>query len=784
MVRKYSELLLSNPWQVIVLTLMLTIASGYGIAFVHFKSDYRMFFSNDNPQLIAFETLQKTYVRDDNVLLVLTPNNGDVFTAQNLAIIEQLTKKLWQTPYSTRVDSITNFQNSSAEGDELKVADLISHAEQLNAVQIQHLKYLTLHEPLLVKRLISPDAKVTGINVVVKRTNENQDAETLAIATYVRNLVSELKQTHPEIEIRLTGAIMLDTAFSESSELDMKTLTPAMLVIIALALWWFLKSFLGMTAALLMMTLSIVIAVGLAGWLGIAFSPSSIPAPTIMLTLAVADTVHILTSYYSGLAKGQDKRSAIQNSMINNFKAIFFTNLTTAIGFLSMNFSDAPPFRDLGNITAMGVVAAYFLTITFLPALMLLLPANKGRIENEENAGSWSGKAVHRMVNFMIRHPGKQLAVLSVITLALLACIPLNTLDDEYVKYFDESVEFRQDTDYTTTHLTGIYNIEYSLEQGTQGGINEPAFYNQVEAFVNWYRQQPETIHVYALNDILKKLNQNMHGDDPAWFRLPDSREMAAQYLLMFEMSLPYGLDINDRVNVSKSATRVTVTLPSLSSQQSIDLEARAQAWLKANAPLIKNTDGTGATLLFSHIGQRNTISMISGELLSTTLISIILIFVLRSLGLGLLSLIPNLVPAGMAFGLWGLMVGQVGLASSVVAAMTLGILVDDTVHFLGKYQYARQEKNMDPELALHYAFSNVGGALWVTSAVLIMGFSLFTFSSFKINYEMGLLTSIIFALGLFAEFLLLPPILLLYEGLLVRINNVFKKSTEAGKCS
>ena len=438
-----------------------------------------------------------------------------------------------------------------------------------------------------------------------------------------------------------------------------------------------------------------------------------------------------------------------------------------------MNFSDAPPFHDLGNITAMGVVACYLLTISFLPAILMLLPAKQGRVEAS------GGENLRRLAQFTINYKGVLSIFLVMVTLALLACIPLNKLDDEYVKYFDESVDFRRDTDYTTEHLTGIYNIEYSLQQGEPGGINDPVFLRQVQAFVDWYRQQPETIHVYTINDIMKRLSQNLHGDDPKFYRLPETREMAAQYLLLFEMSLPYGLDLNDRINVSKSATRVSVTVRSLSSQQIIDLDARAQAWLQMNAPELKHTDGTGASILFSHIGQRNITSMISGELMSIAFISLILVFVLRSLGLGLLSLIPNLVPAGMAFGVWGLTVGQVGMSSSVVAAMTLGILVDDTVHFLSKYQYARQDKNLDPEAALHYAFATVGHALWVTSAVLILGFSLFTFSSFRINYEMGLLTSIIFALGLFAEFLLLPPILLGYEALKVSTIRLFCKSTK-----
>jgi uncharacterized protein len=771
MLRRYAEWLLRFPWLVIIVSLSLVALASFGIQYVGFKSDYRMFFSDENPQLIEFEKLQNTYIRDDNVLLVLSPKSRDVFSQENLAIAEQLTKKLWQTPYSTRVDSIANFQHSSAVGDELVVRDLVSKADKLDQQEIARIKNIALKEPLLVNRLISPDGSVMGINVVVQRPGKNQDAETLEAAAFVRKAVGELQKAHPDMEVRLTGSIMMDTAFSECTELDLMTLTPAMLTIISLALWWFLRSFLGMMAALAMMSLAVVSSIGLAGWFNIAFSPSSMPAPTILLTLAVADTVHILTTYYNGLAKGLDKKAAIQGSLIANFKAIFFTNLTTAISFLSMNYSDAPPFRDLGNITAMGVVVTYLLTIGFLPALMSVLPAKQGRTEVV------GGKGLLRLADFTIKYRHPLSAALVIATIALMACIPLNTLDDEYVKYFDDSVTFRRDTDYTTEHLTGIYSMEYSLEQGTDGGISEPEFLRQVEAFAQWYQQQPETLHVYSLVDVLKRLNQNMHGDDPAWYRLPDSREMSAQYLLLFEMSLPYGLDLNDRMNIRKSATRLTATLKSLSSQQAIDLEERAQGWMETNTPLLKNANGTGATLLFSHIGQRNSVSMISGEIVSIALISLILMFVLRSIGLGLLSLIPNLVPAGMAFGIWGLTVGQVGMASSVVAAMTLGILVDDTVHFLSKYQHARKDLNLDPEAALRYAFSSVGSALWITSAVLIMGFGLFTLSSFKINYEMGFLTAIIFALGLFAEFLLIPPILLAYEDMKRKIFNPNKQT-------
>ena len=350
------------------------------------------------------------------------------------------------------------------------------------------------------------------------------------------------------------------------------------------------------------------------------------------------------------------------------------------------------------------------------------------------------------------------------------------------MKYFATGTDFRDATDFTTDNLTGIYYIDYSLEAPVSGGATDPAFLRKVEDFANWWRQQPEALHVFSITDVFKRLHKNLHGEDPAWYRLPESQEMAAQYLLLYEMSLPFGLDLNDRLNVDKSATRLSVTLKSLSSNQVLALEERARDWLAANAPEIHHPGGTGLTMMFAHIGARNIVSMIGGELLSIFLISFILMIVLRSVTMGLVSMIPNLVPAAMAFGLWGVMVGRVGLASSVVAAMTLGILVDDTVHFLGKYLHARRNQGLSPEDALRYAFATVGKAIWVTSAVLMSGFALLALSDFKINAEMGLLTAIIFGLGLFAEFLLLPPLVLTIERLSLRFKRRMRKPHSPGQ--
>jgi predicted RND superfamily exporter protein len=475
----------------------------------------------------------------------------------------------------------------------------------------------------------------------------------------------------------------------------------------------------------------------------------------MIMTLAVANCVHLLVPFLQRLGGGEPKGRAIHESLRVNLQPIFLTSLTTAIGFLSMNFSDAPPFRDLGNIVAIGVMASFCYCIALLPALVLASPV---RPRPTQSRAVW---AMDKLANFVVARRQPLLWGMLLLVVGLVALIPRNELNDEFVKYFDERVEFRVDTDFTTENLTGLYNIAYSLEAGESGGISEPAFLERLEAFADWYRKQPEVLHVNTLSDTMKRLNMNLHEDRPAWYRLPGQRELAAQYLLLYEMSLPYGLDLNNQINVDKSATKLDVTLQSLSSNATIALEERAQQWLTDNVPPSMQAHGASPSIMFSHIGARNIRSMLSGTTLALVLISFILVFALRSIRIGLISIVPNLVPAGMAFGLWGLMVGQVGLALSVVTGMTLGIVVDDTVHFLSKYLRARREAGLSETDAVRYAFHTVGTALVTTSVVLIAGFLVLTRSPFELNSGMGLLTAITIGLALFADFLLLPALLM-----------------------
>jgi len=731
-----------------------------GMRFLTFSNDSRMFFSKENPQLQALEELEKTYTKVENIFYILIPKSGNIFEKKTLAALEFLTEESWKIPYSSRVDSLSNYQHTQAFEDDLVVSDLITDAETMDESKIAAIKQIATTEPMLLHSLVDEKGSVTAVNINIIKPDDLNNYDIKEINKAALDLKQLIESKYPFLNIYLTGGVMIDIAFGEAPKRDMSTLIPIMFAFLLLLILLSLRSIFATFATLTVIILSTITGLGLAGWFGIALTPASANAPIIILTLAIADSIHILVTVFHQMRIGTDKKDAIRESIRTNLQPVLITSVSTAIGFMTMNFSDAPPFRDLGNIVAMGVLAALIYSVFFMPALMAILPV-RVRMQKDDTTPD---RAFAALADFVIKRRTPIFWTTLTLILFTSSGIAKIHLNDEFIKYFDHSYDFRVASDISAEHLAGLEIIDWDLNSGEEGGINSPEYLQKVEAFANWFRKQPEVRHVYSITDIMKRLNQNMHGDDPAFYKIPEERNLAAQYLLLYEMNLPFGLDLNNRINVDKSSTRLTVSTPNIGTAGVLSLERRGRAWLEEHAPTM-STYGSGLSIIFSYISERNIRSMLKGSVIALILISLIMIAALRDLKLGLLSLLPNLSPAFMAFGVWGLVVGQVGLAVSVMIAMTLGIVVDDTVHFLSKYQRARNEHQMTAENAVRYAFTTVGAAIWVTTLALVGGFTVLAFSGFQINSHMGSMTALTIIFALILDFFFLPTLLIKLEG-------------------
>tara|TARA_B100001939_G_scaffold311955_1_gene294806 strand:+ start:902 stop:3235 length:2334 start_codon:yes stop_codon:yes gene_type:complete len=755
----YGKFVVRWRWPVLVVSLALAAALIVGMKNLTFSTDYRVFFGPDNPQLAAQDHLERTYTKVDMVTIGVRPREGDMFTPRMLGILYELTEEAWQIPYVVRVDSLPNYQHTVADGDDLVVDDLVRDPADLSPARLAEIRDVALSEPSLSGRLISTDGTTSQVMITLEISDTAP--ETLKrIVDPVREMAARVEEQHPDVDVALSGNIMLSNAFSEAAENDSRTLIPGMFGVLALGMWFFLRSFSGMISSMLVVLFSVLSALGLVGHLGFQLNSASISAPIIILTIAVADAIHLLMTCYVYMHRGMDRKAATVESLRINFQPVFLTSLTTAIGFLSLNFNDSPPFRDLGNISAIGVGAAWFYSMTLLPALMVILPMKP---RGEKQRGQ---VLLENYVEWVIARKNRILTLMILMVVGTAVFIPRLVYNDKFIEFFDTDIEFRRDSDFLMKHLAGPYTMEVSVPAGEDGAIAEPAYLNRLQAFTEWLKVQPEVVHVFSMVDVMKRLNKSMHGDDPGWYRLPDRRDLAAQYLLLYEMSLPYGLDLNNQIDVGKSATRVTAILGNINSHEMIDLKQRTDQWFRENVAEeeLRSAGGTSVALIFAFLTQRTFDSMFWGTGVAFLLISLCLVFALKSLKLGLVSLVPNIIPAIVAFGLWAAFVGEIGLYASGVTATALGMIVDCTVHFLSKYKRAREEKNFGARDSVRYAFAMVGAPLWVSSLVLIFGFCTLGLSDYVMNAKMGILTAQIIAVAMVTDFLLLPTILLFVD--------------------
>ena len=753
---RLAALVVANRIKFAIATLVLAVAVFAGIPNLKLDTDGRVFMADDNPDKVLLDRFEQEFAKDDNLAIIIKPADGEVFTPRTLGAIGALTEDLWNLPYVRLVNSITRFQNTYADGDMMVVEDLVPDPQAVTEAEAATARATALNRVEIVNSLISADGSATAISVIFRLPGIDLVSEIPDINAEAEPLLERYRAEFPEIEFKASGSVAISQAFATASQKDGETLTPAMLVAMLLVVGILLRSVTGSLLILVLASLSALASLGALGWTRIPINSATAVAPLMVITLAVASSVHILSSIRQTMQQTADRTEWARRALSDHGLGITVAIFTTAIGFLSLNFSISPPFQQLGNMVAAGMVGVWIFTMFLLPGLICWLPIR--RIQSAASVDRlmvWLGE-------FVIRNQKRLLLGIPVIIIGVAVGISQIKLEDDFLRYFDERFETRRATDLYETNLGGLNVLEYSVDTGIESGINSVAYLETLDALGEFLRAQPEISHIRILSDTIKRLNMNMNGDDPSFYRIPETDEQASQYLFLYELSLGYGMDLTDQINVDRSSTRVSAFVPFATTTQLLELDDRVQDWFATNAPEL-TSPVTGQTHVYTMISARDVPSMLKGTSLALVFISFVIFLVLRNLKLGLVSLVPNLVPAAMGFGLWGFMVGNVTLAVSIVVAMTLGIVVDDTVHFILKYANARK-RGETAENAVRYAFKSVGMALTVTSLGLVIGFAILGQSGFAVNRDMARLTAITLSFALFVDFLFLPPLLIFLD--------------------
>ena len=736
-----------------IFSIAVILLAGYGGSKITFKSDYTIFFEKDNPQRIANEFIQEEFSSSDNVLFLVNPKNGDIFTRENLAAIESLTEDAWQIPYSQRVESITNHLYTHVDGDDLLVEFLIDEELNDTPADLIEKKAYAVDKVGVKDYLITREGDMSLVSVTLNLPTDKSGPAAIEVVDHVREFVKNLAKEHPEINFRVLGAVVMEVQLPKIVQEDGQVITPLATLLVFLFLIFVLRDLVGTFVSLMTCTLGIIAGMGAVLWTGVKISPILVNTPGIIMILGMANCIHLMVNYSQFLTQGSDKKKALEKSIEVNFLPIVFTNITTAISFLALNFAESPPFAHMGTAASAGILFVMIASLMFLPAMIYYLPSRASGVATMPRIGN--------LIEVYQQHGNKIVFVFVIVIVGLSALIPKNILDDNFIEFFDPDLEVRQDIELLTERISGSVVINISIPAGEEGGILNPEYLTLLNDLDKVLHEQPELRFATSLLEVMKTLNQNLHANDPSWYKVPDSRELASQYLLMYEMSLPFGQDLNNLMNYDRSESRVIAVYNELSDKNLITLENKIKLWLEENK--IEGTTPTigSSNLAFAHMQYSNVNSLSKGFVLALMAISVSLIFLFRSFSLGAVSVIPNLIPAAMAFGIWALINGKVGFGMSIGITLTLGIVVDDTIHFLSKYKYAKETLGYNNVESIRYAMDTVGIAMLLTTAMMSVAFGAMLFSNFTPNQDLGLITIITILCAVFVDLILLPIIML-----------------------
>lgn len=750
---RIARFILCHNWALAALLAVVLAGLVAGIPRLQFSSDNAAFFGDDNQEFQDLEALDATYSGASTLLFMIVPPEGAEFAPATLTALRAMTEDAWQTPYVLRVDSPLNYSRSYSEGDDIVIEPLLADDGAIGPADADRFREIALDTPELLNRLLAPDGRAYGIGLRVALPDDHGTARG-EVADYMAGLVTRWQADYPGFSVRTTGGILGGLALVEAARDDLTTLVPLAFVAVVVLLAIMLRSAAGVLGSMLVVVSGTLATLGVAGWTGVILTAGTAISPLSVMVLVAASCIHMMLSWMRAGQAGSDK--PVQTALAENLGAITVTTLTTAFGFLSLNFAQSPPLQEMGNIIAVGLIFGLGATFVFLPIALGFQKSGTGRV-------LISTALMQAMAGHIMAHRRFWLWLFPLAILVAVTGIFRIGFDDNLTRYFDQRFEFRQNADAINRQLTGLDSLQFSFAAPEGASVFEPEFLRAMERFQTWLTNQPGVVSVTSIADVLKRLNKAMNGDDPAENRIADSREANAQLMMLYELSLPAGMDLNASIDVARTQTRMNATLRTAHSREIRELADAADAWLAANAPDIA-TRAAGVSIAFARIAQRNNRQMLVGLAAVLVLVSATMIVTLRSLPVGIISLAPNLVPAVLAFGLWGYTFRDVNLGSTVVTTMTFGIVVDDTVHFLMHY-LRRRRSGMAAEDAMRDTFSVVGAAIIITTLALIAGFAIMAMSGFVINQHIGALTVFVVGFALLADLLFLPALLLTFKG-------------------
>ena len=756
--KDFAKLLIKYRYLSIGLVLIVVCLLATGLTKLTFNPDLETYFPEGHPAVIRYNEIDDMFIPTDNLIIAVHSNEGTLFNGDSLKVIEELTKKSWTIPYSVRVDSLTNYSYVKSVNDDLIVEPFIEEAEKKSIEFFEKRENLVAGEDIIYKSLISEDKKTSVVSIIVDPPGPNKEDQNSELINYLLGFIEPIKESNENLDIRLLGNPYLDYISPRIVKAEVPVVMPLMLLLIFLIVFLMIRSYTAVLATFIVILMSLIATFGSIGLLGNPLNQMVSTIPILIITLALADCIHLFSIYFQNRIKGISSKESMEKSLEMNIQPLFLTTISTCIGFLCLNFIEVTPLRDLGNAVAIGIGFAFIFTIFFIAPIVSFFEVKTASKVTKQTRFSTS------VGSFILKNGNKLIFSITSISFLILLCIPMNELDENPTQMYAEGfTSFSSDTLWLDEKLSVTFPVNF-LATNEEGQVSDPDFLKILDKFSVWLEEREQVNHVTSLANNMKNLNKSMHGDDPEWKRIPENADLSAQYLFFYEMSLPMGLDLNSSISQDRKSTKISATLKDMSSNEFKEFNNEVLRYLRQNNLENMISEASSFRVIFTYMTEAIVNSLLYGLFIGILLITLIIGLFFRSYLLPALSIFPNILPIGMGFGLWGLFVGEVGFMVAVGMGSTLGVIVDFTVHFLSKYELARKELKKSVEESVIYSFETVGFALIIMTVVLALGFSVLNLVTFIPLQDFAKFSVICFVGGLIINFLFLPNLLMKFD--------------------
>jgi len=786
-----------------------TIAVGAGIPQLTVDMSTESFFMENDPVKITYQQFREHFGSDEFVFIIYRARDGDLFSSRSLAALSGIHEQLAvesdanqdnpESPFSriTDVTSLINVNYLEADEDTLRSRDFVAGRYPRTDEDRTFLKTQALAHPDYVPSMLN---RRGDFSVIIIDTNlgatvipTDEDVESLigndafedasgtspAPLEFVRpnfwdyqtltNALTELlnrSAAAEHLQFYPVGNPVIMKFFADVFTTEVSLLTLASIGFIILTFYLLFRSVRSVLSAVAIVVTAIVWTLGICGWVGATMTLMVTIIIFLTLTVGVADAVHLLSGYMYMRQEGMVHDQAVREVFRTSGPACFLTSITTMIGLLSLLVVPIVPLKVFGLFSGLGVFLAFVFTLLILPLTMSAEKGSppKGKTESKSHR-------VQRMIRRLEPLATKAPLTVSIgfFAAAILFFwgVTMIRVDTNIGQLISPRNIIRQNMDDVEKNIGGSMNMEILVETGVTDGLKDPEIL-QTMGDLQAYLETAHSdlvVSTYSLSDAVKESFKALNEDRPEMYRIPETRPMLAQTLLLFEGAAPE--DRTKLVTDDYENARISVRIRNRGSYEYMPYMADVQRRIDILFSLLKTAYPdlkvriTGVFALTMKLADFVSWSQIKSFSLALAVISILFIFVFRSIKGGLISIVPNLFPILTAFGMMGFMGYSLDLDTLLVAPIAIGIAVDDTIHFLSRYRM-EQMAGAEPKQAVKHTFREVGQAMVFTTVILSAGFLMFTFSQHNGLSHFGLLSATAIISAVISDLFFLPRLCIL----------------------